>query len=277
MNAVISGNSNWEALLDLKFRWSEDKTRLVPVRRYGPLSVQRPFYPEQQVCHTYLLHPPGGVVGGDRLDLKIHCEPHVSALVTTPGATKFYHSAQHSARVNQKLRLDASSSLEFLPQENIYFPGALVNAHTEVLVDEDSSLLLWEKHCFGRPVNGESFDKGRLKTRLDIIQHQQLVFSETQRIDHDEIKRASGLRNNPVMGTLAILSARLDKSLIETCRQVKYSDGIAGITQPIESLLLVRYMGSSTRVLNSYFVELWEQIRVGVMHRSPCHPRIWNT
>lgn len=277
MNASVPSTQNWSALLDLKFRAGEEKTHLVPVRRYGPLSVQRPFYPEQDVCHTYLLHPPGGVVGGDQLELKIQCEPGSSSLVTTPGATKFYKSAEKTASLKQFLTVDGSASLEFLPQENIYFPGALLNAHTRLDVVEGSSALLWEKHCFGRPANHEDFESGRVKTRLDIYQQHQLIFSETQRVDYEEIRRSSGLRNNPVIGTFTIFSKSLKKSLIETCRELETGDGIAGITQPIDSLLLVRYMGESTQELNDYFVKLWEVSRSMVINRNACHPRIWNT
>lgn len=277
MNAVIAGTKNWAAYLDLKFVSGEDKTRLVPVRRYGPLSVQRAFYPEKSLCHTYLLHPPGGVVGGDQLELSIHSEPGSSALVTTPGATKFYQSAGHTAHVSQCLHMEKSTTLEFLPQENIYFPGALVNAKTEVSMQEDSTLLLWEKHCFGRPANEEIFDRGKITIRLDIIQHETLLYTETQRIDHDDIHRSSGLRGNPVMGSFVIVSTALNKVLLETCRDVKCANGITGITQPLESLLLIRYMGSSTLELNAYFIKLWEILRPRVLDRSACHPRIWNT
>lgn len=277
MNAVNAGTKNWAALLDLKFRLGEEKTRLIPVRRFGPLSVQRPFYPEQDLCHTYLLHPPGGVVGGDQLDLNIQGERGASALVTTPGATKFYHSAEQTATVNQQLLLEGFSTLEFLPQENIYFPGALVDANTRVTVNEDSSLLLWEKHCFGRPANEELFDRGKLRTRLEIFDAEELLFTETQRIDLDEIQRSSGLRGNPVMGTFVIVSKALNKTLLETCREVKCANGITGTTQPLESLLLIRYMGNSTLELNAYFVKLWEILRLQILDRDACHPRIWNT
>lgn len=277
MNAPVSGPQNWSASLDLKFNAGEAKTRLVPIRRYGPLSVQRPFYPEGDVCHTYLLHPPGGVVGGDQLELKIRCESHTASLLTTPGATKFYKSAQMTAALTQSLVVDDSATLEFLPQENIYFPGALVQAHTRVELVEGSSVLLWEKHCFGRPANAEKFDSGRVKTRLDINQQGQLIYSETQRVDDAVISHACGLRNNPVMGTFVIYSRSLDKKIITDCRELDYRGGIAGVTQPIDSLLLIRYMGESTQALNDYFVKLWEIVRSPVLNRSACHPRIWNT
>lgn len=277
MNAVSPVTSNWQAYLDLKFRPGEEKTHLIPVKRYGPLSVQRPFYPENNLCHTYLLHPPGGVVGGDRLDLRIQSEKSSAALVTVPGATKFYQSGGQVAEVRQLLGVEEAASLEFLPQENIYFPGARVKAHTTLKVGKDATALLWEKHCFGRPANHENFEFGHVKSRLDVETDGELVFTETQRIDIDEIKSSSGLRHNPVMGTCVIVSENLNAGLVEQCRELSHDVGVSGLTRIDNNLMLARYMSNSTRDLNAYFVRLWEIIRPTVMGRDACHPRIWNT
>ena len=102
---------NWAALLRLELRAAADRTRLVPIERRGPLSVQRPFYPEGEVCHVYLLHPPGGVVGGDRLELCLDLQARAKALFTTPGAAKFYQSAGATAQVRQVFELAAGAEL----------------------------------------------------------------------------------------------------------------------------------------------------------------------
>ena len=61
----------WSAKLSLSFERALAKTNLRVSERVGPLSVQRPFYPEEDDCHAYVLHPPGGVVGGDQLELNV--------------------------------------------------------------------------------------------------------------------------------------------------------------------------------------------------------------
>ena len=58
-------SEGWQARLDLEFALSQQKTVISKRRHSGPLTIQRPFYPEGDVCHLYLLHPPGGVVAGD--------------------------------------------------------------------------------------------------------------------------------------------------------------------------------------------------------------------
>jgi urease accessory protein len=59
-------------------------------RHLGPLVVQRAFHPEADgTAHLYILHPPGGVAGGDRLEITAHVAAGARALMTTPGGAKF--------------------------------------------------------------------------------------------------------------------------------------------------------------------------------------------
>ncbi len=267
----------WQAHLDLDFMPVGDRTRLIPNKRYGPLSVQRAFYPEGRVCHAYLLHPPGGVAGGDRLTLNVMSKTDASALLTTPGATKFYHSNCNSAEVEQILRVQSGASLEFLPQENIYFPGGWVDMHTHLSLERGASAILWEKHCFGRPANGEPFDAGAYRGRLRVDVEGEPLLLETQRIDAEEIARASGLRHHPVMGTLVAAGDNIDEGLTADCQALSVQGGVGAVTRPDDRLLIARFIGDSTRLLNDYFNTLWQILRPALLQRPACHPRIWNT
>ncbi|MDJ0834487.1 MAG: urease accessory protein UreD [Gammaproteobacteria bacterium] len=275
--AAIGKTQNWQALLQLELRGGQDRTRMVPLRRYGPLSVQRAFYPEQDCCHVYLLHPPGGVVGGDLLQLQVQAQPQSHSLLTSPGANKFYRSGGEIARVEQQLEVQANSRFEFLPQENIYFPGARVNMQTRIDVSADSRAMIWEKHCFGRPANHEAFDNGQVITELQLRQDRRLLFTEKQRIDAEEIQRASGLRGQPVIGSLLMIAPAIDDALIDQCRQLQPEQGMAAFTRPLDNLLLLRYLGSSTLELNRFFIRVWELCRPMLLDKQACHPRIWNT
>ena len=277
MHQTAAAMQNWAALLRLELRCAADRTRLVPLRRYGPLSVQRPFYPEADCCHVYLLHPPGGVVGGDSLDLEIDLKPDAQGLFTAPGAAKFYLSAGPVARVRQHFAVGAGAGLEFLPQENIYFPGAEVDARTTLEVDAGGRVLLWEKHCFGRPANRESFDRGRLQSRIDLRLDGTLVHSEIQRVDADEIARASGLRGQPVCGTLLAAGIDFCDETVAGLQKIKPDPGWGGVSRPRPDLLTARYIGPDTAELDRYFVKLWERLRAPLMRRAACRPRIWNT
>jgi len=277
MAEAAAQTRNWAALLRLQLRAAGERTRLLPLQRYGPLSVQRPFYPEGDCCHVYLLHPPGGVVGGDSLDLEVGLQPGAKGLFTMPGAARFYLSAGQTARVEQRFEVGASAELEFLPQENIYFPGALVNASTTIDAEPGARVLLWEKHCFGRPANREAFSHGRLRSRLELRSAGKLIYTETQRVDAAELRRASGFRGEPVSGTLLAWGADIDDAALDELRRVTPARGFAGITRIDASLLLARYLGPSTSDLGRFFSELWTGLRPLLLGRDACPPRIWNT
>ena len=116
MNALTQ-RQGWLAQLELGYQLRGDKTRLVHSKREGPLSVQRAFYPEGDVCHTYLLHPPGGVVAGDQLHIDLRVEADAKVLLTTPGATKFYRSTGAQADLAQKLYVAAGGALDVLSEK----------------------------------------------------------------------------------------------------------------------------------------------------------------
>ena len=86
--------STWRAELSLNYTRSSERT-VVHAKHSGPLRVLQSLYPEgDAVCHNVLVHPPGGLVGGDTLDIALHLDAQTHALVTTPGATRFYRSEQ---------------------------------------------------------------------------------------------------------------------------------------------------------------------------------------
>ena len=277
MTEAAPTTTNWQALLRLKLCCGEHRTQLVPLERYGPLSVQRPFYPEGDCCHVYLLHPPGGVVGGDSLQLQLSLDAGAKTLLTTPGAAKFYVSAGETASVRQHFQVENDAQLEFMPQENIYFPGALVNSKTIINVAGDAVVMLWEKHCFGRPANQETFESGRVDSQIVLNHDGKPAFIDRQRLNPSELNRASGLRSYAVMGNFLIYGTEFDAALVRKLQQTGAAGGICGITCPQSNLLIARYMGNSTSDLGACFISLWEAIRPSALDRSACHPRIWKT
>ncbi len=268
--------SGWQARLHLGFRPGAGKTLLAERSRLGPLAVQRPFYPEGEVCHVYLLHPPGGVVGGDRLDISATVASGAHALVTTPGATKFYLSAGETARQAQTLRIDAGGTLEWLPQENILFPGALIDASTRVELSGDARLALWEIYCLGRPVIAERFDHGRLDARLQIWRDGQPLLLERLRVQPKTAGSRSLLAGQPVSGSFVISSANRDclSRLHETIPED--AAPYLGLTL-IEDLVVARYLGPSTEQARRLFGRLWRAVRPETLHRTATPPRIWAT
>jgi len=272
--AVVCQPSGWRAELNLGFDRRGERTVLSERKRQGPLTLQRPFYPEGGLPHVYLLHPPGGAVGGDELNIDVRLSADAAALITAPGAMKFYRSSGESVAQKLNLRLQSAARLEWLPQENIYFPGAIVSSKTVANLEDSSELFFWEIHCFGRPVIGEFFDSGHVKVDLEVRKNDVPVLIDRLRIDRDVILRKSGLASGAVLATAVIYPAQeKHASLIRDSLLLQDNFGVT----VIEGMLVLRYIGDSTEVARNGFVSVWKALRPEIFDVEASLPRIWNT
>lgn len=245
-------------------------------RRQGPLAVQRAFYPEDDVCHVYLLHPPGGIVGGDQLDIRVNLAQGAHALLTTPGATKFYLSAGETAVQQQEFNVEDSAVLEWLPQENIFFPGAIVESAMRLNLEGSARAVVWEIQCLGRPVINEIFNSGSLNNHWQVYRDDKPLLIERLRVDKDRLSVLSQLNKLPVVGSLMV--SNVNRQLLESLRQFEYADDEANLAMTlIDDLLVVRYLGCSTEQARKWFVDIWSKIRVPCLETRAVVPRIWNT
>ena len=272
-----ASGSGWHASLDLRFAQRNGRTLLSHKRQRGPLTVQRPFYPEGGVCHLYLLHPPGGVVGGDRLDIDLTLEEGAHALLTTPGAAKFYRSAGPEARVQQRLRVHDGAVLEWFPQENILFSGALLSSRTELYLNGGAGFLGWEIQCLGRPVIGERFDTGAADLGVSIHRDGRLLLIERLRLRSvADLDGVAGLRGYPVSATFIASGARdLDLNAARDGLGGRFADPFSMTL--LDDLLVARCLSSSVEPVQRLFIALWGILRPRLLGCEACPPRIWAT
>jgi len=269
---------HWRARLEVDFGVRAGRT--VPVRRVhsGPLVVQRPFYPEGGVCHLYLLHPPGGLVGGDALEVGLAVAPQAHALVTTPGATKFYRSNGLEASQTQHLRVGSNAALEWLPQETIGFDGAKARTHCRVELEDGARFIGWETLVPGRPAGGHLFRTGCLRQRLELWRGDEPLFVDALTLDGDGglLHAAAGLSGRRCLATL--LATPVTRELLEAVRtQVAAPDSAQlGITL-IDDLLVCRYLGDEALAARAVFERIWALLRPALLGRPACTPRIWRT
>jgi urease accessory protein len=277
MNPTVAlqqgGWSGWEASLELGFERRAYRTVLAQRRQRGPLAVQRTFHPEGDTCHLYLLHPPGGVAGGDRLVIDTRLQPGAGALVTTPGATKFYNSIGPKAAQLQRFSID-EGCLEWLPQENIFFPDAAVDLGTEIDLRGNARYIGWEIHCLGRPVINEHFGAGRLLFTTSLRRDGKPLLLERLAVDGASLSGTATLRDQPVIATLVATGA--DKAVLENARKIAGVETYNGVTL-LGDVLVCRYLGDSTEQARKLFVAIWKQIRPGLIGKEAVLPRIWAT
>ncbi|MCB1988597.1 MAG: urease accessory protein UreD, partial [Burkholderiaceae bacterium] len=108
---------SWHARLDLDYTAEAART-VLRFAHTGPLRVLQSLHPEGPgVCHNVLVHPPGGLVGGDTLEVHAQVAAGAHALITTPGATRFYRSEGATALQRTQLAVAEGARLEWLPLE----------------------------------------------------------------------------------------------------------------------------------------------------------------
>ncbi len=166
--SLTPSHTHWLGQLDLDYRLEHGRTIALD-RHTGPLRVLQRLYPEgDAVCHHVLVHPPGGIVGGDQLTVEATLAPGSHALITTPGATRFYRSTGAPARQTVRARLAERSRLEWLPLETLAYSGCVAENALRFELDPGAEMIGWDLLALGLPAAGQAFERGSLQQRLEI-------------------------------------------------------------------------------------------------------------
>ena len=161
-------SQGWQGHLSLDYHRTEHGTSALD-RHHGPLRVLQRLYPEgPAICHHVLVHPPGGIVGGDQLPVEATLAPGSHALITPPGATRFYRSAGTPARQTVRARVADGARLEWLPLETLAYNGCVAENTLRFELDPGAEMIGWDLLALGLPAAGQGFERGSLQQRLEI-------------------------------------------------------------------------------------------------------------
>ena len=290
--------NKWLASLFLEFAIKSNVSQLVKTSRRGPLNVQKAFYPEGKDCaHVYLLHPPAGIVSGDELNIEICIQDSAHALITTPGANRFYRARTNLAIGDSKqtqisnINVLGKGICENFPLETIVYEGADAINQLDLKLSSQAHYIGWDISCLGLPAAGQPFKKGRF-TQLN------RVFIDGKLNFHDRINltpnnnvcaHVAGLNNHSVFATMLAHAPKVrinvnEKSqLVDRLReQIAHTHGIDKPSQKvsvtyIRDLLVVRYLGDHAEECKAIFTSIWKTIRPIYIQKEANVPRIWLT
>ncbi|MBT0568992.1 urease accessory protein UreD [Curvibacter sp. CHRR-16] len=193
----------WHARLSLHYQ--QDRSALRTLARFshdGPLRILQSLYPEgDAICHNVLVHPPGGLVGGDTLDIAVQLDSGTHGLITTPGASRFYRSDGPLATQRTVLQVAADARLEWLPLEAICFDGCNALNHLELQIAPGGCVLGWDVTALGLPHAQQPFVRGSLQQHLELPG----VWLERGRIQADDallMNAPAGLAGQRCLATL---------------------------------------------------------------------------
>ena len=273
---------SWQARLTLDYQSQQGRTVLRHAHD-GPLRILKSLYPEgEAVCHNVIVHPPGGLVGGDTLDIKVKVDAGAHGLISTPGATRFYASDALLATQCVELTLQPGSRLEWLPLEAIAYPGCRARNHWKAHLQGDAELMAWDVCALGLPAANKAFTSGRFHQRLEIPG----LWLEQATLDAED----TGLMNSPLglaghrcLGTMVFacgtpLTRERREHLQEAARSALLELPLnvhAGVTSPNPSMVVVRMLAPVVEPLMAGLQRAWASLRAAAWDMDTAPPRIW--
>ncbi len=274
----------WQAHLRLDYRRDGDRTIAHDLHE-GPLRVLQRLYPEGPgICHHVVVHPPGGVVGGDELHLQATLAEGSHALITTPGATRFYRSEGLLARQHIQLQLAAGARLEWLPMETIAYTGCDALSELRMTLAPGAQTIGWDLLTLGLPAAQQPFATGRFRQHIELpgcwLERGSVAAS-----DATLLGAPPGWAGCTVLGTCwfaageALPAAQRD-TLLDAARDAVAGSPLArsaGVTAPQSRVLVLRVLAPGVEPAMQLMAAVraaWRQAAWGLKAEPP---RIWRT
>jgi urease accessory protein len=275
---------SWHAALSLRFRRDDERT-LVHDRHDGPLRVLKSLHPEGPgVCHSVLVHPPGGIVGGDTLAIELGLGRGAHALVTTPGATRFYRSNGAPASQTVEVRAEDGSRLEWLPLETIAFSGCIAENRASFALDGGAEMIGWDLTALGLPASDQPFVAGSFTQSIAIpgtwLERGKVAGDDSRLLDSP-----LGWAGHRVLATLwfaagsALADARRE-ALLQTARELARDGelrGSAGASAAQAQVVVVRVLAPKVEPAMALLTSIWSAWRRLAWNLPACAPRVWRT
>lgn len=273
----------WHAQLQLDYTLEAGRT----VARHshtGPLRILQSLYPEgDAVCHNVLVHPPGGLVGGDTLDVTVHAQAGSHALITTPGASRFYRSDGQTALQKTRLRLEDGARLEWLPLEAICYSACLAENRLTMELAPGAELMGWDVTALGLPLANQPFDKGQLLQHIEVpgvwLERGTVAASDSRLLNSP-----AGMAGHKCLASFFFLSGqpitrdRRERAL-DSARAVIAQHALAsttGATSPHPQVLVVRLLAPVVEPAMALLRTLRNTWRQELWAKSASSPRIWS-
>jgi urease accessory protein len=276
--------SGWHGQLDLRYRLEGGRT-IGHDRHHGPLRVLQALYPEgPAICHHVLVHPPGGLVGGDRLAIDARLDAGAHALITTPGATRFYRSDGRAAAQTARLCVGERARLEWLPLETLAYPGCDASNAVHFELAAGAEMIGWDLLALGLPASGQDFVQGGYRQHLEWpgqwLEHARIDAGDTLLLDSP-----LGLDGQRALGTLWLAAAEpwpaaRREELLDAARSIAAEGPLAGrcgVTSPQPGLLVLRVLAERIEPVWRTLRDVHAAWRRLAWRLDAEPPRVWRT
>jgi urease accessory protein len=187
----------------LGFRCEGGKTVVSRAFAASPLRVLMPNN-HGHAAWVFLASLGGGMVDGDRLDVRVDLEPGASALVGTQASTKIYRSprgCEQALRVNAAAR----SMIAVVPDPVVCFAGARYRQRNHFVLARDASLVFLDGYTCGRGACGERWRFDSYASRTTVERDGRPIMVDACRLDpaHGSLVERMG-RFDVVLSLIAV-------------------------------------------------------------------------
>jgi urease accessory protein len=274
----------WQAQLELDYTLEQGRS-VARFKHEGPLRILQSLYPQGPgICHNVLVHPPGGLVGGDTLDLRIRVGPSAHGLITTPGATRFYRSTGELAVQRMQIDLEPGARLEWLPLEALCFSGCKAENHLRMNLAPGAELIGWDVTALGLPQSEKPFASGRFLQHLE-VPGLWLERAQLDAADERLLNSPLGLAGRRCLATLFFISGRgIERQRREdwleqtrACLATHRLSATAGVTSPNEQMVVLRAVTPLVEPAMDLLRQIWSLWRGHAWQIEAPAPRIWST
>lgn len=291
MNQVqtFSKNSSapfWYAQLELGFCFENSRTIMSHRKYHGPVRVQKMLWPERTgVCHAIIVHPPAGIAGGDHLTFEIETKDQAHAVVTTPGAGKWYKTNGKQAFQHIHLHVKDQSILEWVPQETMLFDGALAHSETHIHLDNAASFIGWDMLVLGRQARAERFVQGSYYNQFKLWRENKLLVADTLYFEGEDrwLSSCLGMNNQAVMGSFWAAAPEEYRSSfyleqqLELIRELMMRMQAPVTLTLLDDVVSARFLGNDVRHCHDAFAAIRAKLRRYWFDLEEEFPRIWKT
>lgn len=276
----------WYAQLELGFCFENSRTIMSRRKHRGPVRVQKMLWPERTgVCHAIIVHPPAGIAGGDHLTFEIETKDQAHAVVTTPGAGKWYKTNGKQAFQHIHLHVKDQSILEWVPQETMLFDGALAHSETHIHLDNAASFIGWDMLVLGRQARAERFVQGSYYNQFKLWREHKLLVADTLYFEGEDrwLSSCLGMNNQAVMGSFWAAAPEKYRSSfyleqqLELIRELMMRMQAPVTLTLLDDVVSARFLGNDVRHCHDAFAAIRAKLRRYWFDLEEEFPRIWKT
>ena len=274
----------WQGRLELAYRRDAERT-IVLDRHDGPLRVLKSLYPESpQVCHSVLVHPPGGIVGGDVLAIDSTLADGAHALITTPGATRFYRSLGEPALQHVQVRAASGARLEWLPLETLAYSGCIAETRMRFELAADAEMIGWDVLALGLPASDQGFGRGSYTQSIELpgcwLERGRIAAGDARLLDSP-----LGWDGQRVLATLwfaagSALRVERREALLDAARERVVEHSLrerCGATAANDRVVVLRALAPRVEPAMQLLAAVWARWRETAWQLPACAPRVWRT